>query len=115
MQIDINMIVSAIVLVFIITLGGIYINGFKNWLVWAVTEAEAMFGSKTGQLKLRFAYELAAERFPLAAKLIPFNVFSKMIDDALDIMRAMIEKNQNIAEVVTSKTNGENIKNNEEG
>jgi hypothetical protein len=83
--------------------GGIYINGFKNWLVWAVSEAENMFGSKTGQLKLRYVYELAVQRFPTIAKFIPFETFGKMVDGALDIMRKMIENNEDIANIIVKQ------------
>lgn len=98
-------IIIAIILCILIIGGGIYINGFKNWLVWAVTEAESMFGSNTGKLKLRYAYKLAIERFPAIAKFIPFSLFSKLVDGALDIMRDMIENNKNISEVISSKIN----------
>lgn len=94
-----NIIIGAILAVIIIA-GGIYINGFKNWLVWAVSEAESVFGSKTGKLKLRYAYELAIERFPILAKLIPFSLFGKFVDSALIIMRDMIENNKNIADAI---------------
>lgn len=93
-------VVAAVVGIF----GGIYVNGFKNWLVWAVSEAEATFGSNTGKLKLRYAYELAIERFPVIAKLIPFSLFSKFVDSALDIMRDMIENNKSIAEAISDNT-----------
>lgn len=99
-----NIIVGAILAVILIA-GGIYVNGFKNWLVWAVTEAETMFGSKTGKLKLRYAYELAVERFPVLAKFIPFSMFSKLVDSALDVMRDMIENNKNIADAISDKVN----------
>lgn len=104
MNIQIDMMVLSVILVILLVVGGIYINGFKNWLVWAVTEAETMFGSKTGQLKLRYAYELAATRFPIIAKLIPFNMFGSLVDNALVIMRTMIENNKNIANVIENKT-----------
>lgn len=91
------------ILALVVVAGSIYVNGFKNWLVWAVTEAEAVFGSNTGKLKLRYAYELAAERFPMAAKFIPFAVFSKLVDGALDVMRDMIENNKNIADAITDE------------
>lgn len=93
-------IILGVILAVIVIGGGIYINGFKNWLVWAVTEAESMFGSKTGKLKLRYAYELAIARFPVAAKFIPFSLFSKFVDEALAIMRDMIENNKNIADAI---------------
>lgn len=97
---DIQNVILGVILAAILIAGGIYINGFKNWLVWAVSEAEAVFGSNTGKLKLRYAYELAVERFPMIAKFIPFTVFSKMVDGALDIMRDMIENNKNIADAI---------------
>lgn len=100
-----NIIIGAILAVILIA-GGIYVNGFKNWLVWAVSEAEAMFGSKTGKLKLRYAYELAIERFPILAKFIPFSLFGKMVDGALAIMRDMIENNKNIADAIGDHVNG---------
>ena len=96
-------IILAVILTVILIGGGIYVNGFKNWLVWAVSEAEATFGSKTGKLKLRYAYELAVERFPMVAKFIPFALFSKMVDGALSIMRDMIENNKNIADAIGDK------------
>lgn len=98
-------IIMAVILAVIVVAGGIYVNGFKNWLVWAVSEAEATFGSKTGKLKLRYAYELAVERFPVVAKFIPFALFSKFVDSALDIMRDMIENNKNIADAITDEMN----------
>ncbi len=98
-------IIMAIILCVIIIGGGIYVNGFKNWLVWAVTEAESVFGSNTGKLKLRYAYELAIERFPAIAKIIPFSLFSKLVDEALDVMRDMIANNKTIYEVISGKIN----------
>lgn len=95
-----EMIIIAVVLAIIVTAGGIYVNGFKSWLVWAVAEAETLFGGGTGKLKLRYAYELAISRFPTIAKLIPFSVFSAMVDGALVIMREMIENNGKIANVI---------------
>lgn len=93
-------IILGVILAAVVIGSGIYVNGFKNWLVWAVSEAEAMFGSKTGQLKLRYAYELAIKRFPVVAKLIPFSLFGKMVDAALEIMKNMIENNTSIAEAI---------------
>lgn len=96
-----KMIILAAVVIVVLVASGIYVNGFKNWLVWAVTEAEATFGSGTGQLKLRYAYELAIKQFPIVAKIIPFSVFSALVDEALVIMRKMIENNGKIANVIS--------------
>lgn len=100
---DTNHIVIGVIATVIIVAGGIYVNGFKNWLVWAVSEAEGIFGSKTGKLKLRYVYDMAVERFPIVAKVMPFSVFGKLVDDALDIMRDMIENNKNIADAIGDK------------
>lgn len=95
-----EMIILGIVVILVFIIGGIYVMGFKNWLVWAVTEAESVFGSGTGQLKLRYAYELAIKSYPAIAKFIPFSLFMKMVDNALVIMRKMIENNGKIAGVI---------------
>ena len=95
-----EMYILAVVVTIVLVVCGIYIMGFKNWLVWAVSEAESMFGSGTGQLKLRYAYNLAVVSYPIIAKLIPFSLFSWMVDKALEIMREMIEKNGKIAGVI---------------
>lgn len=101
-----EIIIAAIVAVFLVLLT-IYIMGFKNWLVWAVSEAEKMLGSGTGQLKLRYVYDAAVVRFPILAKFIPFAVFSRMVDAALKIMNDMIAKNENIAVAITNQIEGE--------
>lgn len=100
---DTKHIVIGTIATVIIIAGGIYVNGFKNWLVWAVSEAEAIFGSKTGKLKLRYVYDMAVERFPIVSKVMPFSVFGKLVDDALDIMRDMIENNKDIADAISDK------------
>lgn len=93
-------VIAALVAVFLVVLT-IYLMGFKNWLVWAVSEAEKMLGSGTGQLKLRYVYDAAVVRFPILAKIIPFTMFSKMVDAALVVMHEMIENNVKIAETIT--------------
>lgn len=100
---ELEMYILAAVVIVVLVAGGIYVNGFKNWLVWAVTEAEKTFGSGTGQLKLRHAYDLAVARYPTIAKLIPFSVFSLLVDKALVTMREMIEKNGKIAGVIVGE------------
>ena len=79
------------------------VSAFRNWLVYAVTEAEAKFGGKTGKLKLRYVYDLAVEAFPVLAKTLPFSFFSWAVDSALLIMRGMLEDNRQIAYIVNKK------------
>ena len=101
-----EIIIAAIVAVFLVVLT-IWLMGFKNWLVYAVAEAEKVLGSKTGQLKLRLVYDMAVARFPIMAKMLPFNLFGKLVDAALKIMNDMIANNDSIAEAITNQIEGE--------
>lgn len=66
----------------------------REWLLWAVTEAERELGGGTGQLKLRQVYDLFIVRFPWLVKVISFSRFSDLVDDALVEMREMLSKNE---------------------
>ena len=66
----------------------------REWLLWAVTEAEKELGGGTGKLKLRQVYDLFVTRFPWLARIVPFDLFSSMVDDALEDMREMLKTNQ---------------------
>lgn len=79
------------------------IAAIKEWLLWAVTQAEADLGSGTGQLKLRYVYDMFVAQFPWAAKVISFELFSKMVDEALDKMREMLKTNPAVAALVAPK------------
>ena len=101
-----NIVLCAILAV-ILVFGGLYIMGFKDWLVWAVIEAEHMLGSKTGQMKLRYVYDLAIKHFPVIAKLLPFSVFAILVEKALEVMNTMIQENKSIAEAIGGVLVGE--------
>ena len=94
--------VLAVVLIVGIVLAA-NVSAFRNWLVYAVTEAEAKFGGKTGKLKLRYVYDLAVEAFPALVKALPFSFFSWAVDSALLIMRGMLEDNKQIADIVNNE------------
>ena len=79
------------------------IANIKEWLKYAVVEAERELGSGTGQLKLRMVYDMAVKQFPFIIRLIPFNTFSKWVDKALDWMRDQLAENKAIKEYVESK------------
>lgn len=72
----------------------------KEWLLYAVTEAEKELGGGTGQLKLRQVYDLFVQRFPAVAAAISFDTFSGWVDEALEQMREMLAKNENVAAYV---------------
>ena len=69
------------------------IQSVKEWLLYAVVEAEKYFGGGTGQLKLRFVYDMFVEKFPYLAKVITFNLFSGFVDEALEKMKSMLDTN----------------------
>ena len=76
------------------------IENLKEWLKWAVTEAEKELGSGTGQLKLRRVYDLALAKFPWIARLVPFEEFSMWVDEALIWLGKQLESNKAITNMV---------------
>ena len=78
----------------------------KEWMLWAVTQAEAELGSGTGQLKLRAVYDLFIQRFPAVARAISFDTFMIWVDDALLEMREMLKQNKAVKEFVEGDVNG---------
>lgn len=81
---------------FILLPKGEKLKRIKQWLLWAVTQAEKMFGSQTGQLKLRYVYDLFITRFPFISKFVPFERFSQFVDQALEKMRKLLESNARV-------------------
>lgn len=69
----------------------------KEWLLYAVAEAEKEMGSGTGKLKLRWVYDWFVGRFPWMAKAVAFETFSGWVDDALEKMRHLLETNAAVA------------------
>lgn len=76
------------------------IENVKEWLLYAVTLAEKELGSGTGKLKLRQVYDMFTARFPWLAKIITFNKFSEMVDEALVTMNELLDTNAAINEYV---------------
>lgn len=76
------------------------IGQIKEWLLYAVAKAEKELGSGTGQLKLRYVYDMFIARFPYLVKFIGFEAFSGLVDEALDIFREMLQQNKNVNEYV---------------
>ena len=68
----------------------------RQWLIYAVAEAEKKLGSGTGQLKLRYVYNMFIAKFPAAALFIDFEDFSQMVDKALEELQELIRTNVNI-------------------
>ena len=72
----------------------------KEWLLIAVIEAEKALGSKTGQIKLRFVWDMFLQRFPAISVFVTFEMFSGWVDDALVKMREIIDSNEAVADYV---------------
>jgi len=72
------------------------IANIKQWLKYAVIEAEKFLGGKTGQLKLRYVYDLAVKQFPWIVTLVTFEIFSGWVDEALEWMKVQIQQNKAI-------------------
>ena len=72
----------------------------RGWLLQAVVLAEKEFGSGAGKLKLSTVYDKFCERFPWLAKVLPFETFSKYVDDALSEMKDVLKQNSAIASIV---------------
>ena len=75
-------------------------KNIKEWLLYAVTEAEKNLGSKTGELKLRQVYSEFIALFPIISKIISFDYFSNLVDLALFEMKALIEENHKLNKYV---------------
>lgn len=71
-------------------------GNLQKLLVYICLEAEKRFGSKTGQIKLRYVYDWFMTKFPFMSALISFEEFSKMVDKALEEMEHLITTNDAI-------------------
>ena len=79
------------------------LNKVREWLVYATFEAEKALGSKTGQLKLRSVYDKFVDKFPWLVRVITFEKFSDLVDDALPTVREMIKGNEAVANLVNNE------------
>ena len=79
----------------------------KEWLLFAVTEAEKELGSGTGQIKLRYVYDMFVTKFSYLAKFIPFETFSKLVDEVLVKFKELFNTNKAVKLYVDSNSNVE--------
>ena len=85
--------VSIKVYVFLKTPGKEQLNKIQEWLVWAVAQAEKELGSGTGQMKIKYVYDLFITKFPAVAIFIKYDTFKEMVEKALDEFKDLIDNN----------------------
>ena len=76
------------------------IEQVKQWLLYAVAKAEKELGSGTGQIKLRYVYNMFIAKFPAVALFLTFEEFSNLVDEALQELQELIDKNSNIEALI---------------
>lgn len=86
-------IIAIILYIYFFIPNGKKISKIKEWLLYAVTEAEKKFGSNTGQIKLSYVYELFMDHFPWIAKLTSFSFFSNLVDQVLEKFKNILTSN----------------------
>ena len=79
------------------------LNKVREWLLYAVTKAEKELGAGTGKLKLRYVYDMFVARFEWLAKVITFDMFSMMVDEALEQMRTMLDSNEAVQKLIANE------------
>lgn len=96
-----------VVLACMVVLAIVYVKKFVNmptneqlakvreWLLYAVIQAEKELGAKTGQIKLRYVYDMFLSKFPALVSVITFEMFSQLVDQALEQMKHLMETNNN--------------------
>lgn len=91
---------------FILIITGVIILFFvrkKNvteWLVYVCAEAERVYGSGTGYIKLRDVYSEFIRVYPLLSILIPFDYFTKLVDKSLALLKEKLEESIEMNELI---------------
>lgn len=87
---------------FLLTPSEEQLSKIKEWLLYAVTEAEKELGSGTGKIKLRYVYDLFLTKFTWLSKIIAFDTFSDMVDEVLETFRTLLNTNTNLQSYIAS-------------
>lgn len=106
----------ALILISIIIIYGVYVfikmpsdeqlNKVKEWLLYAVTQAEKDLGGGTGKIKLRYVYDKFLIKFPYLIQVISFEDFEILVDQTLIQFRALLSSNQSLQNYVGKKQEG---------
>jgi hypothetical protein len=68
----------------------------REWLLYTVMIVEKEYSSGTGVLKLHAAYNEFCKVFPSLVSIVSFELFSKLVDEALEQMRHILNTNKDI-------------------
>lgn len=72
----------------------------QEWLLLAVIQAEKELGGGTGQIKLRYVYDMFLSKFKFVSKIMTFEQFSALVDISLIKMNDMLQNNKQIQEYI---------------
>lgn len=76
----------------------------RQWLVYAVIQAERELGMQTGQVKLRAVYDQFLTKFPWLGPLVPFATFTTLVDEALSEMEKLLDENDGVLAYVVNSS-----------
>jgi hypothetical protein len=79
------------------------IRQIQEWLLYAVAKAEKELGSGTGEMKLRYVYDMFVTKFPAIAIFIDFDDFSIMVEQALEKLEELIKENTDIGALISKE------------
>lgn len=97
------LIILAVLIVIVIVVAIKQPAKIKEWLVWAVSQAEKDLGSGTGQIKLRKVYDMFVTKYRIISLFVTFDIFSQWVDAALDVMREMISTNPKVENYIVEE------------
>lgn len=81
-----------------------HLTKIREWLVYATSIAEKEFGGGTGTLKLRYVYDMFVVKFPWLVKLISFEKFSDLVDEALVKLKELLSTNTAVKKIIEPST-----------
>ena len=77
--------------------------GMCSGRICSICFREKELGGGTGQIKLRYVYDMFVARFAWLARVISFEAFSMMVDEALERMKKMLESNKAMQTLVSGE------------
>lgn len=89
----------------ILKLHSLWKGNIIEWLIDVCATMEKAFGGGTGFLKLRGAYNEFIGAFPILSKLISFESFSFMVDEALAELKKNLALNRKISDYIEGVSN----------